>query len=78
MQDHAMQISFHVDQQGQIIVDILLDYKWIGEKNLQINWTTREFATQVNSINVTNKSFELKEQLALSNFKQSYPSIWIR
>ena len=55
-----MHIPFHVAHKDQAFVNVVLGRQCIGMTNCQINWTSCEYSLQVNFVNLTGLSLELK------------------
>ena len=60
IQDQPMHLVFHVANKHQASVNVVLGRQWIGATNCQINWTSRKYSLQVNSVNLTGLSSELE------------------
>ena len=80
--DQSMHIVFHVADKDQASMNIALGRQWMGLTNCQINWTTRHYSLQVNSINLTGQSSELKlpptSTINASTSKAGNTSVWLQ
>ena len=60
IQDQPIHVVFHVANKQQASVNVVLGRQWIGATNCQIDWTSRKYSLQVNSVSLTGLSSELK------------------
>ena len=88
IQDTPTQLIFHVAPQSQKTWDVILGHPWIGSHDLQINWISREYILNIDSVSVRGKSSELETKPNLhlvehsesqeTNPSPSIPSQWIQ